>query len=174
MELILILIILSITKNNIIDPQNIKIDNDFTNNNILKKFNKSKDKISYFNELFHYVEEMNQEEIEWILKESISDIKKKKFLSLIDEILFLLNNVKIYNYLNNSKKLDEGIHKINKIKNLLENKISHTDESKNNENNLKNDSYIKEENEENENIKDCVEYGLSPNDENYIVCTKYE
>ena len=170
---ILIKIILSITNTNVTKPQNMEIDNTL-NNNILKATNKSQNKISKFNELMHYVEMVNQEEIEMIINDTNSEKKRKKFLSLINEIKFLLNEIKLNYELNKREKIGNSLHIISKIKNLLENKTNINEESINNKNALKNESYIKDENEENENIKDCVEYGLSPYDENYIICTKYE
>ena len=176
---ILIEIILSITNTNLTKPQSMEIDNTL-NNNILKANNKCQNKISKFNELMHYVEMVNQEEIEMIINDTNNEEKRKKFLSLINEIKFLLNEIKSNYEFYEKEKIGNSLHIISKIKNLLENKTNIIEETINNKNHLKNESYIKNENEENEkieeneNIKDCVEYGLSPYDENYIICTKYE
>ena len=163
--LILAIILISLVKNNYIDSKTKKINKSSNNSKIKKNINKVQNIQAILDEIINYFENLNQEIINNNVNKSISDkINKilyiKLYTKLLSEIQFMIIS-EFKKHLNN---------KIDYYKELIKKTIM-LDENININNNNFN---LNNKEEEKEIIKDCVEYGLSPIDENYIICNKYE
>ena len=171
---IFIEIIFSLENNKIYTSRKIKGDYNSIRENLLKCFNSSQNEFTKFDEFLNNIEKMTQNKFEYIINKPINEDKSKKYFSIVFELSNILNEIKLYNEFMDMEKIDKNIYKINQIKNILEKKIEVFENLKNININLTNNSYIKKKDEKILNAKDCIEYGLSPYDENYIICTKYE
>ena len=163
--LILAIILISLVKNNYIDSKTKKINKSSNNSKIKKNINKVQNIQAILDEIINYFENLNQEIINNKVNKSISDkineiLYIKLYTKLLSKIQFMIIS-EFKKHLNN---------KIDYYKELIRKKIMLDANININNNNFN----LNNEEEEKEIIKDCVEYGLSPIDENYIICNKYE